>query len=72
LDGVVLADTMAGDDTADCPCLGVVFMVFGVGGLLDGVKGGYIDEMELRLDDMGIPMDWCSIGWNVPNTSSPI
>ena len=62
LDVVVLDGAVAGDDTADRPCSGVLSMVVGVGGVLDGVEGEYIDEMELRLDDMGIPIGLVSYG----------
>ena len=57
MDGAV-----AGDDTADRPWSGVLFMVLGVGGVLDSVEGEYIDEMELRLNGMGIPIGLMSYG----------
>ena len=59
-----LNGAVARDNTADRPCLGVLLMLLGVGGLLDVVEEEYIEKMELRLDDMGFSD---RMGWNMPN-----
>lgn len=72
MDGVVLDDEVAGVDNEDCSGLGVlVIMVLGKRGLLDCKDGVYIVGKGPGLDEIGIPMDWCPMDWNVSNASPP-